>query len=258
MNRYRAELHVHTVLSPCAEVEMIPPLIVRDAVAKGINLIAITDHNACLNVQAVQLAAKLFPLTVLPGMEVQTQEEVHVITLFDTIEQLNAWQLIINQHLPKMKNDPDRFGAQYIVDETGEFVRHEEQMLLLSVQLSIDFIVSQVNQLGGLVIPAHVDRKTFGLLGVLGFVPPNLPVPALEVSRHISPTVAIQQFPQLSGYPVFQSGDVHRLNEFLGALILDISKPTIDELRLAFAHLEERKFFHVEDLKTFDNLPPLG
>src|ERR1041385_6788538 len=92
MNQYRAELHVHTVLSPCAGVEMIPPVIVDEALAHGINLIAITDHNQTANISAVMEAAQGTGLTVLPGMELQTSEEVHVLCLFDGLDQAEAWQ----------------------------------------------------------------------------------------------------------------------------------------------------------------------
>src|SRR5512144_1750316 len=102
MQTYHAELHVHTVLSPCAEVEMIPPLIVSEALERGINLIAITDHNASANVQAVQKAATEIGITVLPGMEVQTVEEVHVLCLFDQLDQLEAWQKRIDACLPSL------------------------------------------------------------------------------------------------------------------------------------------------------------
>src|SRR5512136_1809744 len=107
MQTLRAELHVHTVLSPCAEVEMIPPLIVQEALERGISLIAITDHNASSNVSAVQKAAVGSGLTVMPGMEVQTREEVHVLCLFDTIEQMSAWQALVDKSLPETPNNPD-------------------------------------------------------------------------------------------------------------------------------------------------------
>ena len=109
MNPIRAELHVHTVLSPCAEVEMIPPLIVREALERGISLIAITDHNASSNVSAVQKAAVGSGLTVMPGMEVQTREEVHILCLFDTLEQMSAWQASVDRFLPDTANNPDYF-----------------------------------------------------------------------------------------------------------------------------------------------------
>jgi predicted metal-dependent phosphoesterase TrpH len=234
MQTYQAELHVHTVLSPCAEVELIPPLIVVEAVERGINLIAITDHNASANVKAVQKAAQNSGLTVLPGMELQTQEEVHVLCLFDHLEQLNAWQEKVNQNLPPLQNKPDYFGEQFVVDETGEFIRRENQLLLTSASLSIEETFQEVRKLGGLAIPAHVDRKAFGLIENLGFVPPDLAVDALEVSRHLSTDQACLKFPQLKGYPLIQGGDVHRLEEFLGVNQFLMEAPTIKEIHKAF------------------------
>src|SRR5215211_430011 len=121
MRKFRADLHVHTVLSPCAEVEMIPPLIVQSALEKEIDLIAITDHNASANVRAVQKAAEGSRLTVLPGMEVQSREDVHLLTLFEFPETLDQWQTQVDEALPSLPNNPDYFGEQFVVDETGEF-----------------------------------------------------------------------------------------------------------------------------------------
>jgi hypothetical protein len=230
---YIAELHSHTVLSPCAEVEMIPPLIVPTAIEQGINLLAVTDHNATANVSAVQQAARDTGLIVLPGMEVQTQEEVHVVCLFDTLEQLAAWQAIVDAHLPPLENDVDRFGDQFVVDGEGDFVRREPRLLLTSTELSIDDAIERVHALGGLAIPAHVDRKANGLLEILGFVPANVQVEALEISRHISVDVAPLRYPQIRGYPLIRDGDAHRLNEFLGVNEFQIESPTIAELKMA-------------------------
>ena len=107
LRRFRADLHVHTVLSPCADVEMIPPLIVETALELGINLIAITDHNSTANIEAVQKAALHTSLTVLPGMELQTKEDVHSLCLFDTLDQTNSFQKIVNATLPVLNNIED-------------------------------------------------------------------------------------------------------------------------------------------------------
>jgi predicted metal-dependent phosphoesterase TrpH len=105
MKRFRADLHVHTVLSPCAEVEMIPPLIVQKALEKNIDLIAITDHNASANVGAVIKVAEGTGLTVLPGMEVQSREDVHLLTLFESLEALEPWQALVDEALPDEPNN---------------------------------------------------------------------------------------------------------------------------------------------------------
>jgi 3',5'-nucleoside bisphosphate phosphatase len=240
---------VHTVLSPCADVEMIPPLIVEYALEKQISLIAITDHNSSRNFAAVKKAAEGTSLTVLPGMELQTREEVHVLCLFDTEDQIKEFQQIVDKNLPIFKNQPEHFGEQFIVDETGEFLAREDKMLLSSVNLSIEDASRIVDNLGGLFIPAHVDRKAYGLLAILGFVPTDVGIIAVEISRHLTPAAALLQFPQLKGFSIVQNGDVHRLNEFLGSLLLTIKKPTISEIKSALTNSQNRSFF----IETSDN-----
>jgi len=212
---------------------MIPPLIVQGALEKGINLLAVTDHNASANVIAVQKAAQGTGLIVLPGMELQTREEVHLLCLFDTLEQLAAWQSLVNQRLPPLENDIEYFGEQFVVDETGEFVRRETQLLLTSTDLSLDEAIGAVGALEGMAIPAHIDRKANGLLEILGFVPANVTIEALELSRHIAVDAAPVRYPQIRGYPLIRDGDAHRLNELLGVNEFLIESPTMAELKMA-------------------------
>jgi len=243
LKRFRSDLHVHTVLSPCAEIEMLPPLIITEAISRGINLIAITDHNASGNIEAVQKAASGTDLTVLPGMELQTKEEVHVLCLFDTLEQIREFQLFVDEKLPGIKNRPDYFGEQLFVDETGDFKRIEERLLITSASLTLEEAYLKVSELGGILIPAHVNRKANGLLEILGFIPENIPFIALEISRHLSPQQAKDKFPELNSYTLIQNGDVHRLSEFIGTTVFEIEEPTIQELSLALRNLERRTFF---------------
>jgi 3',5'-nucleoside bisphosphate phosphatase len=245
LKTYRADLHVHTVLSPCAEIEMIPPLIVETALERDIQLIAITDHNATANIASVQKAAVGKDLVVWAGMELQTKEEVHVLCLFDTLEQSQALQEFVSHRLPPIENRPDYFGEQFVVDETGDFIRRENQLLLTSADITINEAWEQVAKLGGLLIPAHVNRKAFGLIANLGLVPEDIPFRVLEISRHLNPDDAASVFPQIKGYPLIQNGDVHRLEEFLGANEYQLEKPSISELCLAIDGLEGRSYnFH--------------
>jgi PHP family Zn ribbon phosphoesterase len=237
---YLAELHIHTVVSPCAGIEMIPPLIVQEAVERGINLIAITDHNSTANVQAVQKAARNYDLTVMPGMELQTREEVHLLCLFDTVAQMEAWQALVDTHMPPLENNIEFFGEQFVVDETGEFIRRETQLLLTSANLPLQKAVAEVTKLDGLAVPAHVNRQAYSLIANLGFVPPDLPFPALEISRHITPTEARQKFPQLKNYPLIQNGDVHYLADFLGVNRFNMAAPTVAEIKLALSDQDGR------------------
>ncbi len=240
MKTYRAELHIHTVLSPCAEIEMLPPLIVMECLEKGISLIAITDHNATANIVAVQQAAQGSDLTVLPGMEVQTREEVHSLCLFDTLEQALAWQAIVDRHLPAIPNRPDYFGDQLIVDANGDFLQREERLLLNSVNLSLAEAYHHVTDLGGLFIPAHVNRTANGLLPVLGIPPTDIPLEILEISRHLKPAEAVKIYPAIKGYSLIQSGDAHRLDEILGLNQFTIQSPSIQEIRLALCGKQGR------------------
>jgi 3',5'-nucleoside bisphosphate phosphatase len=240
MKTFRADLHVHTVLSPCADVEMIPPLIVQGALEKNIDIIAITDHNASANIRAVQKAAEGKGLTVLPGMEVQSREDVHLLTLFEEIETLEAWQQQVDTYLPDLPNDAEYFGEQFIVDETGEFIRSEPRLLLNSTDFSIDQIFKRVDALGGVVIPAHVERKSYGLFPSLGLLSDEWHLFALEISRHTTPKQAAATFPALRNYPLIQSGDVHRLDEFLGSTLFTLDAPSLLEIRMAFHKIDGR------------------
>jgi len=234
LKTFVAELHLHTVVSPCAGVEMIPPLIVQEAVKRDINLLAITDHNTTANVVAVQKAAAGTGLTVLPGMELQTTEEVHLLCLFDTPDQMAAWQTFVDARMPPLENNIEYFGEQFVVDETGEFIRRENQLLLTSAKISLVEAVTEVNRLEGLAIPAHVNRSSFSLIANLGFVPFDIPFEALEISRHVTPAEACRKFPQLRQYPLIQNGDVHYLHEFLGSTHFQLAAPMIAEMKLAF------------------------
>jgi PHP family Zn ribbon phosphoesterase len=248
MPNFRADLHVHTVLSPCAGIEMIPPLIVEEAIQRGICLIAITDHNATANIRAVQQAAQAASaaqgtdLFVLPGMELQTHEEVHVLCLFDTPEQAEALQVWVDARLPTISNNVEFFGEQFVVDETGDFIRREERLLSTSVEVSLREAWEQVSGLGGLFIPAHVNRPANGLLALLGLVPDDFPVEALEISRHLTPQEAVKKFPQIKGYPLIQDGDVHYLDGFLGTTEWQVEKVGIEELRKAIRGEEGRGY----------------
>jgi len=236
LKSFRAELHLHTVLSPCAAVEMIPPLIIQQAEAKGVNLIAVSDHNAIGNIQAVMQAAQGSSVSVLPGIELQTREEIHSLCLFDTLEQIQAFFEEILPTFPSLKNNAEYFGEQFVVDSSGEFIRREERLLITSCSLSLKAAWQTVQKHQGLLIPAHVNRTAFGLLPVLGFIPQDIAIEILEISRHLTPAQACAQFPQLIGYHLIQSGDAHQLDEILGLNQFQISQATVPEIVMAIKH----------------------
>lgn len=212
---------------------MIPPLIIQEALEKNIELIAITDHNAIDNIPAVIEAAQGTGIKVLSGLELQTREEIHSLCLFDEFEQVQKFFRSIRDSFPNIKNNPDFFGEQFVVDASGEFVRREDRLLITSSSISLKSAWDEVMRLNGLMIPAHVNRSAFGLLPVLGFVPQDIPLEILEISKHISPEEAAVKFPELTNYHLIQSGDAHMLEEILGLNELLLERRTISEIRSA-------------------------
>jgi len=232
MKSLKADLHIHTVLSPCATLEMLPPFIVQRALEQSVHLIAITDHNSSANVPAVIKAAEGTEVTVLPGMELTTAEEIHVVCLFDTCEQLAELQKLVDQNLPRILNNPDFFGIQLIVDSEGNYVDTEERLLSNATRLSIGEAQKHVLNLGGIFIPAHVTREENGLLPRLGGIPPELNLSILEITN-ISKAAAIQRYPYLKNYHLIPSIDAHDLEAISGLLTLQMDEISVSALQKA-------------------------
>jgi PHP family Zn ribbon phosphoesterase len=240
MQDYLVDLHLHTVLSPCAEIEMIPPLIVGRAQKLGLDIIAVTDHHCAANAQAVIEAARGTGIAVLPGMEVQTREEVHMLCLFDHLEQARDLQQAVFDALPGLLNNEKVFGAQYVVDASGTHLYTETRLLATSTRLSVEQVAAQVNARGGICLPAHVDRPSFSLLANLGFVPQGLQIAGLELSRQTTPQAFVEQRPELAGYGMIVSGDAHRLAEMGAYTKVCMAAPSATELCLALAREQGR------------------
>lgn len=232
---YVADLHIHTCLSPCAELEMLPELIVQRAQELKLQIIAITDHNSAENVASVINAAQGSGIVVLPGMEVQSREEVHLLSLFDALEQITEWQAFVYEHLPPLKNDERRFGEQLLLDEKGRPDGYLDRLLIASTDLSVEAITQAVLSRGGLCIPAHVDRPANSIIANLGFIPPDLDVSGVEISANTGPVEARQRFPQLQQYGLVASGDAHRLKEMMRRTTLKMSSVSVSELAFALS-----------------------
>jgi len=232
---FTADLHVHTVLSACAETEMLPEFILERAQELGLNLIAVTDHNSAENAAAMLRAAKGTGITVLPGMEVQTREEAHLLCLFDSLEQAADWQQVVYARLPPLKNKEQVFGTQVVLDVDGEPVGTNDRLLATSVSLSVDQVVQRVRRLKGLCIPAHVDRPAYSIISNLGFIPPDLQIWGVEISHLIGLNDARARFRQLEHYSLVADGDAHRLKEMTRRTTLKMAEPTVAEIALALA-----------------------
>lgn len=239
MRFFVADLHIHTVLSACAESEMMPEFILERAQQLGLGLIAVTDHNSAENVAAMLAAAEETGVTVLPGMEVQTREEVHLLCLFDTLEQVTRWQGEVYAHLPPLKNKEDVFGVQVVLSAEGD-LSYNERLLLTSTSFSVEEVVQRVRDLNGLCIPAHVDRPAYSIIANLGFIPPDLGLVAVEISHLVSLKEARTRFRELERYSLVASSDAHRLQDMASRTTLKMTEATVTELSLALAGEEGR------------------
>lgn len=208
-------------------------MIVQKAIDKGIDILAVTDHNSTCNVAAVVKAAERTPLAVIPGVEIQTREEIHFVCLFNNLTDMDKFQFMIDRTLPNVPNNVEHFGEQFVVDSTGEFIRSEQRLLINSLALSMNEAYQEVNKLNGLMVPAHIDRKMAGLIANLVFLPEDIPFEVLEISRHISDEKARSIFPQIGTIPLLQNGDVHQLDDFLGANQFTMEYPSLKEIRNA-------------------------
>ena len=182
MQHFKADLHIHTVLSPCGSLEMSPVNIIRSAIEAGLDMIAITDHNSTRQFPLIKQLGKENGLFVIGGVEVNTLEEVHCLALFETGEQLTEFQDYIDEYILKIKNRPKYFGYQVVVDRDENIVYEEPWLLINALNSGIFDIEQKVHSLDGLFIPAHIDRQYNGIISQLGFIPENLNCDALELS----------------------------------------------------------------------------
>ena len=246
MKTFIGDFHVHTLLSPCAEVEMTPHHIVMRAAQYGISMLAITDHNASGNILAALEAGQKYGVKVLPGMEVECAEEAHIVVIFDTWEQMTGWQKIIDQARSTLPpNNEKKFGKQFVVDAEDNFIREEKRMLFGACQLKATDVINQSKSRGALVFAAHVDRPSYSLLGQLGFIGEDLQVDAVEISRQSIGELKEKKLKSLVGNrPYMTNSDGHTILDFIQGPknILELKEPSIEEIKLALAGKDGRKF----------------
>jgi PHP family Zn ribbon phosphoesterase len=212
---------------------MLPSQIVTRAKTRRLDVIAICDHNTAENVIAVRRAAERQELAVIAGIEITSQEEVHLLALFDTDEGLFHTQELIYDNLPG-ENDERLFGEQVIVDDYDEVIGINERLLIGATTLAVDRIVEAVHDAGGLAIASHIDRGSYSIISQLGFVPEGLALDALEVSPRSSAREMVAMFPWIGSYPVITCSDAHYPEDIGRAVTSFIGeRPDLAELRAA-------------------------
>jgi hypothetical protein len=207
------DFHIHSALSPCGDEDMTPNNIINMAMLKKLDAIAVTDHNIASNCSACMALGRKNGIIVIPGMEVQTKEEVHVLCLFETIEKIEAFGKELNTHFEWLPNSEEVLGCQLILDEDDRLIGKEKRLLIHSVDLSIYALVSLVHRYEGLAIPAHIDKRAFSLISNLGFISPDLNVDAFELYKMTTLEKFISKNPMYRSYRYIFNSDAHYLHD---------------------------------------------
>lgn len=239
----RADLHLHTCLSPCAEPEMMPTAIIEQAGRIGLDMIAICDHNSAENVSAVAKAGAREGIAVIGGIEITSREEVHILGFVGAEAPLMDLQRMIYENLPG-ENDAEAFGPQTVVDEWDREIGTNRRLLIGATTLTVEQIVAAIHEREGLAIASHVDRERFSLIGQLGFIPKGLALDAVEVSPRATDRNGYD-------YPVVSSSDAHFLSDIgRSTTTFAVEDASFDEIRKALRREGGRRIVRgeMEDL----------
>jgi predicted metal-dependent phosphoesterase TrpH len=204
---------------------MSPQSIVDTALSRGLQIIGITDHNSTRQAPLVKKIGEKQGLFVLCGCEITSKEEAHCLAFFKDDETLNEFQKFLDAHLPNIPNDPDRFGFQVVVDENEDIVYEEPRFLLSALDVDLDGLYDEVHRLGGIFIPAHINRSAMSLMSQLGFVPPDIKADGMELKSE-TPEKFIKRFAYLKKFKFIQSSDSHFLDS-IGKIYTELDLPEL-------------------------------
>ena len=205
------DLHIHSCLSPCGDDDMTPGNIVGMAAIKGLDVIAVTDHNSCRNCPAVLKLAEQFGVLAIPGMEINTSEEVHAVCLFPTLEAALDFDAYVYARLMKFPNKEEIFGKQQICNEEDLCIATEPYLLINSVDISFEGLWELVERFGGVMFPAHVEKSANSLIANLGFVPPDSKFRTAELKDLKKLHGVRKDNPYLNDCRIISNSDAHYL-----------------------------------------------
>ncbi len=215
--KLRYDLHLHSCLSPCGDVDMTPNNIVGMAKLLGYEIIALTDHNSCLNTPAAVKAGEKLGITVVPGMELCTREEAHVVCLFPTVEAALDFGKLIHEKSPHILNRPEIFGEQLVLDEEDRIVGKEEKLLIAAADVGIYEVLPLARSYGGTAFPAHVDKDSYSITASLGEIPLEIGFTCAELSPRADREKVMKMYPALTSLRLLQDSDSHYLENMLDA-----------------------------------------
>lgn len=205
------DLHIHSCLSPCGDNDMTPNNIVNMAILNGLDVIALTDHNSCKNCPAFLEAAQRSGILAIPGMELCTSEEIHVVCLFPELRQAMAFDREVYQYVPPIQNDPRIFGEQLILDGEDRQIGQEERLLINASSIPIDGVGPLVSRFGGFCFPAHVDKDAYSVLSSLGSIPPECGFTTVEVKNPDRFFAVPENLQKIKGMLAVTDSDAHYL-----------------------------------------------
>ncbi|MGI9571138.1 MAG: PHP domain-containing protein, partial [Desulfobulbia bacterium] len=213
----------------------------------GLDCIAVCDHNSCENVATIRNVSRDTGLVVVPGIEITSQEEVHILGLFDSEDTAAKVQEVVYAHLPG-ENDEETFGHQVVVNEEEEVVCFNKKLLIGATTLTLDKIVDLIHSLNGLAVASHVDREAFSVIGQLGFIPPEVALDALEFSPRFTRKEVREKFPQTGAYPLITSSDAHYLGDIgKSSTTFLMERVSVGEIKLALQVKDGRKVIFEEE-----------
>lgn len=234
------DLHIHSCLSPCGDDDMTPNNLTHMAALAGLQVIALADHNTTKNVPAAVKVGQECGVLVVPAMELTTKEDIHVLCLLPTLEQAEAFRAYVYERLPQRKNRPKAFGYQLVLDENDELIEEEPQLLAFGSSIGIYEVKELLEGFGGIAIPAHIDRASYSLLGVMGLVDPAMGFSVFEITRDCDPEALMEKHRFGGGF--LKSSDAHDLTAIRdGEHTLDVEELTAARVIEAVRKLSCRK-----------------
>lgn len=230
------DLHLHSCLSPCGDNEMTPYNLVNLAKIFGYDIIALTDHNSCKNCESAIRVGEKIGITVVPGMELCTAEEIHNVCLFPSLEKANAFADYIYGTLPKIPNREKIFGEQLIMDDADGILGKEELLLTTASSVSISELDELVEKYDGVCYPAHIDRNSYSVISALGDFPVEVEARCFELTPKAMAEEFLEKYPATKGRLIIRSSDAHYLEnmrepEFMIDLPENSAKALIDYLK---------------------------
>ena len=222
------DFHIHSCLSPCGDNDMTPQNIVNMSKIMGYDAIALTDHNTCRNCPAVMKAGEKAGLTVIPGMELCTSEEVHIVCLFPHIEKALAFSDYVYSTLPSVKNKPNIFGDQIICNENDEVTGNEEKLLITASTISCVKAVETAKKYGGICYPAHIDRSSFSILSNLGMIDESFGFTCVEIFDMAKEQELKEKHPYINTLKIISDSDAHYLEKMrIPEYTIDVNENSI-------------------------------